>query len=251
MNDPTLIRIRNLTKSYGASTAWFGGNRHAIKAVDGVSFDLYPGEIHALMGQNGAGKSTLIKLLTGVHAPDAGSLRLDGVQIAPRDPAHAQRLGVSTVYQEVNLCPNLSVAENICAGRFPRKSWVGGGRIDWAAAAGLTLFLVVTALDNHRRSMQLHRTRRRLRDNEQALQAQLGENRGLHDELRRSLDGPALTVGAAAPPRRPARPRSGRKGPKRMGSPGRPPRAASPPAQCSWNSQSVRYRVTHAARIRG
>jgi monosaccharide-transporting ATPase len=100
-----------------------------VKALTDVSLRLYPGEVHALMGQNGAGKSTLIKVLTGLYQPEAGTITLDGDTIAPRRTEEAQALGIQTVYQEVNLCTNLSVAENICAGRFPRK-W---GRIDWAA----------------------------------------------------------------------------------------------------------------------
>ncbi|WP_298928245.1 sugar ABC transporter ATP-binding protein [uncultured Ramlibacter sp.] len=100
-----------------------------VRALSGAGLRLFPGEVHALMGQNGAGKSTLIKLLTGVHALDAGTMVLEGQPIAPRSPLEAQRIGISTVYQEVNLCPNLSVAENIFAGRYPRKAW----RIDWAA----------------------------------------------------------------------------------------------------------------------
>ena len=89
------------------------------------------GEVHALMGQNGAGKSTLIKVLTGVYPADGGELRLDGEIVRPASPAAAQRLGISTVYQEVNLCPNLSVAENIFAGRYPRRGAAGLRRIDW------------------------------------------------------------------------------------------------------------------------
>ncbi|MFG6430338.1 sugar ABC transporter ATP-binding protein [Roseateles sp. LYH14W] len=100
-----------------------------VKALTDVSLRLYPGEVHALMGQNGAGKSTLIKVLTGLYQPEAGTITLDGDTIAPRRTEEAQALGIQTVYQEVNLCTNLSVAENICAGRFPRK-W---GRIDWPA----------------------------------------------------------------------------------------------------------------------
>jgi len=103
-----------------------------VLALSGVDFRLFAGEVHALMGQNGAGKSTLIKVLTGVHPPDAGELRLGGEPIQPGSPAAAQRLGISTVYQEVNLCPNLTVAENIFAGRYPRKSAAGLWRIDWA-----------------------------------------------------------------------------------------------------------------------
>jgi len=102
-------------------------------ALRDVRLRLYPGEVHALMGQNGAGKSTLIKVLTGVFPSDGGAIRLEGRPIAPHSPLDAQRLGISTVYQEVNLCPNLSVAENVYAGRYPRRpAWKGGG-IDWAA----------------------------------------------------------------------------------------------------------------------
>lgn len=100
-----------------------------VHALRGAGLRLFAGEVHALMGQNGAGKSTLIKVLTGVHEADAGTLLLDGQPIRARSPLEAQRLGISTVYQEVNLCPNLSVAENIFAGRYPRKRL----RIDWAA----------------------------------------------------------------------------------------------------------------------
>ena len=98
-----------------------------------VKLRLYPGEIHALMGQNGAGKSTLIKVLTGVIEPDGGQMLLDGQPVWPKSPLAAQKLGISTVYQEVNLCPNLSVAENIFAGRYPRRGLAQGFRIDWAA----------------------------------------------------------------------------------------------------------------------
>ena len=99
-----------------------------VQALRGVDLALRAGEVHALMGQNGAGKSTLIKVLTGVHAADAGEMRLAGQAIRPGSPRDAQALGIATVYQEVNLCPNLSVAENIFAGRYPRRGWW----IDWA-----------------------------------------------------------------------------------------------------------------------
>jgi len=98
-----------------------------VKALTGVDFELKAGEIHCLMGENGAGKSTLIKVLTGVETLDGGEIFLEKRHIQPRSPQHAQQLGISTVYQEVNLCPNLSVAENIFIGREPRKI----GRIDW------------------------------------------------------------------------------------------------------------------------
>ncbi|MCA1440035.1 sugar ABC transporter ATP-binding protein [Ensifer sp. IC4062] len=91
------------------------------KALDKVDFHLQRGEIHALLGENGAGKSTLIKCLTGAYRRDGGSILLDGVDVDPRDTFDAQRLGIGTVYQEVNLLPNLSVAENLFLGRQPRR----------------------------------------------------------------------------------------------------------------------------------
>lgn len=101
-----LLRLRGVSKAFPG-----------VKALLNVDFTLRAGEIHALLGENGAGKSTLIKVLTGVEQPDSGEISLDGVHIRARSPQHAQELGISTVYQEVNLCPNLSVAENICIGR--------------------------------------------------------------------------------------------------------------------------------------
>jgi monosaccharide-transporting ATPase len=98
-----------------------------VKALQDAGLRLFPGEVHTLMGQNGAGKSTLIKVLTGVYQPDAGSIVLNGRAIQPRSTQHAQELGISTVYQEVNLCSNLSVAENIFIGRYPRRF----GMVDW------------------------------------------------------------------------------------------------------------------------
>jgi monosaccharide-transporting ATPase len=100
-----------------------------VKALDGVDFSLRPGEIHALMGENGAGKSTLIKALTGIHSPTAGTILVDGVERRFTGPADARAHGVSTVYQEVNLCENLTVAENIMLGAEPRL--LGG--LHWQA----------------------------------------------------------------------------------------------------------------------
>lgn len=118
--DAPLLELRGLTKSFAG-----------IPVLQGVDLQLRAGEVHALMGQNGAGKSTLIKVLTGVHAADAGEIRLDGRNIRPASVQQAQELGLSTVYQEVNLCPNLSVAENIFAGRYLRRGAGGLFRIDW------------------------------------------------------------------------------------------------------------------------
>lgn len=92
-----------------------------VKALKGVDFSVKAGEIHALMGENGAGKSTLIKIITGVYPASAGSVYFNGKECKFRSPLDAEHAGISTVYQEVNLLPDLSVAENICIGREPRK----------------------------------------------------------------------------------------------------------------------------------
>jgi len=98
-----------------------------VRALNNVDFRLRRGEIHALMGENGAGKSTLVKVLTGVYPMDEGSVSIDGNPVVIRTTQDAQRYGISTVYQEVNLCWNLTVAENLFLGREPRRM----GFIDW------------------------------------------------------------------------------------------------------------------------
>jgi len=100
-----------------------------VQALAEVDFRLFRGEVHAIMGQNGAGKSTLVKVLTGVYKQDSGEMLLEGKPIRPDSPLAAQKLGINTVYQEVNLCLNLSVAENIFIGKEPKRL----GRIDWKA----------------------------------------------------------------------------------------------------------------------
>ncbi len=100
-----------------------------VVALQGVDLTVRAGEIHALLGENGAGKSTLIKVLTGVHPADAGEIHLAGRFIHPATPKDAERLGISTVYQEVNLVPSLSVAENITLGRQPGRL----GFLNWRA----------------------------------------------------------------------------------------------------------------------
>jgi len=100
-----------------------------VLALDGVDFSMRAGEIHALMGENGAGKSTLIKALTGVYPIDAGTIAVAGAPVSFRSTADAQDAGISTVYQEVNLCPNLSVGENVMLGHEPRRR----AGIDWKA----------------------------------------------------------------------------------------------------------------------
>jgi galactofuranose transport system ATP-binding protein len=105
-----LLEVMGLTKSFLRQ-----------RVLDQVDLTLHSGEIHALLGENGAGKSTLIKAVTGVVQRDAGTVMLDGVQIAPRDAEEAVKLGIATVYQEVNLLPNLTVAENLFLGRQPTR----------------------------------------------------------------------------------------------------------------------------------
>lgn len=107
-----LLSMRGITKGFPG-----------VVALDGVDFDARAGEIHALMGENGAGKSTLIKAMTGVHRCDRGSMSLSGAPFNPTSPADAVASGVSTVYQEVNLVPNLSVAENVCLGHLRGVPW--------------------------------------------------------------------------------------------------------------------------------
>lgn len=105
-----LLSIQSLSKSFPGT-----------KALDDVDFELAAGEVHALLGENGAGKSTLIKCLTGAYRRDSGDITLDGVLVSPQSTSEAQELGIGTVYQEVNLLPNLTVAQNLTFGREPRR----------------------------------------------------------------------------------------------------------------------------------
>jgi galactofuranose transport system ATP-binding protein len=107
-----LLEVRGLCKSFAS-----------LRALDDVDFTLGAGEIHALLGENGAGKSTLVKVITGVLPRDAGTVHLSGSEIAPRSAKEALAAGIATVYQEVNLLPNLSVAQNLYLGRQP--TWFG------------------------------------------------------------------------------------------------------------------------------
>lgn len=133
-----VLEMRGITKHFPG-----------VRALSAVDFRLLPGEVHSLMGQNGAGKSTLVKVLTGVHPPDAGQLLLDGEEIRPHSPLAAQKLGISTVYQEVNLCTNLSVAENIFLGREGTSTvairWREMRRKAEALLADLNIHIDVTA----------------------------------------------------------------------------------------------------------
>ncbi|GAB4520654.1 MAG: sugar ABC transporter ATP-binding protein [Anaerolineae bacterium] len=101
----------------------------ATQALDGVSLELYPGEVHTLLGENGAGKSTLIKIMTGVHQPDTGEIRLDGQPMTLNSTAHAQQYGISAIYQEPMTFPDLNVAENIFINHRNRGAVVRWGKM--------------------------------------------------------------------------------------------------------------------------
>ena len=117
-NTAPILEMTGISKSFTA-----------VKALEDVDFLLRAGEVHALLGENGAGKSTLLKVLTGVLPVDVGTIAFKGEPVRFANPLEAQQAGISAVYQEVNLCPNLSVAENMYIGREPRHL----GRIQWRA----------------------------------------------------------------------------------------------------------------------
>ena len=116
MQESAVLTMRGICKSFPG-----------VQALQNVDFTLREGEVHALMGENGAGKSTLIKVLTGVYEKDGGEIFIKGHEkaVAIRSPQDAQNAGISTVYQEITLCPNLTVAENMYIGR------TRGGRVNW------------------------------------------------------------------------------------------------------------------------
>ncbi len=121
-----------------------------VVALDDVSFDLFPGEVHVLVGENGAGKSTLVKLLSGIYQPDDGKILIDGQPVHLKTPHAAQQLGISTVHQELNLIPHLDVGKNIYLGREPMRGKTGV--IDWTAlynGAAEQLARLGLALDPH------------------------------------------------------------------------------------------------------
>ena len=109
------LRLTGIRKRFGATLA-----------LDGVSLAIAPGEVHALVGENGAGKSTLMKVLSGVHAPDAGTMELEGIPFAPLHPLNARRAGVVMVNQELAIAPHLTVAENVGFGLRAPKNPVPG-----------------------------------------------------------------------------------------------------------------------------
>src|SRR6266849_5246170 len=126
--DRCVLRVRGVAKAFSG-----------IQALGGVSFDLRQGEIHALVGENGAGKSTLIKIVAGAYLPDTGEIEIDGVTHVALTPEQARQLGIGVVYQEFNLLPELSVAENIFLSAQPTSRL---GFIDTAARRRSTLALL-------------------------------------------------------------------------------------------------------------
>src|SRR5437867_4249842 len=117
-----LLQLTNVTKSFGA-----------VRALRGVSFQLQAGDVHALLGENGAGKSTLIKLITGAHQPDSGTIQIGGHPVRHLNPAVAHKLGIACIYQQPALFPDLTVAENIGL-RVERAR--GASRVDWPGWRG-------------------------------------------------------------------------------------------------------------------
>jgi len=117
METPYILSAKGITKTFPG-----------VQPLENVDFSLKRGEVHALMGENGAGKSTLIKCLTGVEQPDKGTIEFDGAAVVVHSPQHAQEIGIATVYQEVNLCTNISVAENVMLGHEPKGVL---GNISW------------------------------------------------------------------------------------------------------------------------
>ncbi|HET9918944.1 MAG TPA: sugar ABC transporter ATP-binding protein [Ktedonobacteraceae bacterium] len=119
MTEPSepIVELAGITKQFGT-----------VQVLRGVDLSLYPGEVHALVGENGAGKSTLVKLLAGIHRPGAGVIKIGGKEVELHNPIQARHLGIAVIHQEPTLFPDLNVAENVYMGRHPRDRF---GRVDW------------------------------------------------------------------------------------------------------------------------
>jgi rhamnose transport system ATP-binding protein len=115
------LALRNVSKIFAG-----------VRVLDDVSFDVWPGEVHALLGENGAGKSTLIKIVSGVYPPSSGEMQVDGKTVHFAHPREAQAHGIATIYQEFSLYPELTVAQNIFSGNMPRT--LSGLILDWGRA---------------------------------------------------------------------------------------------------------------------
>ena len=107
---PPVIQVQHVSKAFGG-----------VRALQDVQFEIFPGEVHAILGENGAGKSTLIKIMTGVHQPDTGQLFFDGQPVRFSSTREAQEHGIAAIYQEPSLFPDLDLAENILVGRQPTR----------------------------------------------------------------------------------------------------------------------------------
>ena len=130
-----------LVELHGVSKSFAG-----IRVLKDVDFDVQPGEVHALLGENGAGKSTLIKIIAGVHMPDpGGTMSVSGSEVRFRSPREARHAGIATVYQELLLFPELTVAENVYLGNAPKNRW---GAIDWPVLRRQARALL-DSLDSH------------------------------------------------------------------------------------------------------
>jgi len=127
---PPLLAVSGIEKSFPG-----------VRALSNVSLEVAPGEVHALLGENGAGKSTLIKIISGVYQPDAGTINVDGQPLRLLSPDDARRAGIATIYQELLLFRDLSVAENIFMGHAPRSR---GGWLDWKAMTARTETLLAS-----------------------------------------------------------------------------------------------------------
>ena len=138
-NGAPILRMKGIRKRFGAALA-----------LDGVDLEIARGEVHALVGENGAGKSTLMKVLSGALAPDAGAMELDGRSYAPRRPQDALRLGVAMIYQELNLAPDLTIAQNLLLGRETHRLGVLSPREARARVAPMLALLAHADLDPDR-----------------------------------------------------------------------------------------------------
>src|SRR5439155_2551690 len=136
MAERDFIEFRTITKTFGGVTA-----------LKEVTLSIARGECHGLMGENGAGKSTLGKVLAGIHKPDSGETIIDGQSYALSSPRDAMDAGVAMVHQELAFCPDLSVAENLCMGRYPRRLGVLIDRDEMARRANKLLSAIGVSLD--------------------------------------------------------------------------------------------------------
>ena len=117
MNDNIVLHLESIVKTFPG-----------VKALDGVQLDVYRGEVHALCGENGAGKSTLMKIIAGAQGYTSGHMYVNGQEVVFHSTKEAERQGIAMIYQEFNMVPDMSVAENMYLGRLPKTSY---GAVDW------------------------------------------------------------------------------------------------------------------------